>query len=167
MSVKESTFSRVRLQRLFLWLLLHSNPDYRGCRLGSPKLRNQLGNLYSRAIDWCNLFGFIFAKVYQSNAASQTDIYNLESAPMYVGRKAAEVTTSISNYLYASSDSPENLQCFGLKCYQTTFITTGFGFVISALLVMGVYRFNWKPKTGFKLMFKRVRHLFLFYLFYL
>lgn len=131
--------------------------SYGSCFTVTPTIVAAVWGLQNYGTNWgtfilgpsigATFFGFIFAKVYQSNAASQTDIYNLESAPMYVGRKAAEVTTSISNYLYASSDSPENLQCFGLKCYQTTFITTGFGFVISALLVMGVYRFNWKPKN--------------------
>lgn len=131
--------------------------SYGSCFTLTPTIVAAIWGLENYGTNWgtfilgpsigATFYGYLFAKVYQSNAAgSGDDINNLESAGMFLGRKAAEFTSNMSTYLNSSSSSsPDDLQCFGLKCYQTTFITTGFGFVLAAMLLMSVYRFNWKP----------------------
>lgn len=93
------------------------------------------------------VFGFLFAKVYQQSAeVSQPDINNLEPASLFVARKATELTSKALEYIHTSSSI--GLQCYGLKCYQTTFLISGVGFLVAAFLVMGVYRFSWKTRSG-------------------
>lgn len=101
------------------------------------------------------VYGYIFAKVYESAAERQinNDINNLESAGMYLGRRAAEFTDKAMDLLSGANivgalgkPKKEALECYGLHCYQNTFVITGLGFIISAFLVMLIYRIFWRPK---------------------
>lgn len=118
------------------------------------------------------VYGYLFAVVYQNNAAGSmskgkkgidglsgngSQVYGngiggngLESFGTFFGRKAGEKTVEVYNQLFSSSlstSSSSHLQCFGVKCYQTTFIVTGLSLLFSAFLIMSVYRFSWKPKN--------------------
>ncbi|VVT55315.1 uncharacterized protein SAPINGB_P004535 [Magnusiomyces paraingens] len=91
--------------------------------------------------------GYLFAAVYQNAAAraSPGDINNMMSAAEFVGQKLARATASIMSSDNNLSPEFNNAQCYGLKCYQDTFLTTGVMFVTAAVLVFSVYKFYWKP----------------------
>lgn len=84
---------------------------------------------------------------------------SLVTAPEFFAIKISETSKNLILYInsFFTISSPtfnkggnllpdsQNIECYGIKCYQDTFISTGVGFVISAILVLSVYLFSWKP----------------------
>lgn len=82
-------------------------------------------------------FGVLFAKVYDKAIKSVTSLFNKLSSP-----------SSSSTTVITLDGGDKNLQCYGVKCYQTTFLTSSLGFVIATILLMIIYLRHWKPITA-------------------
>lgn len=93
--------------------------------------------------------GYIFAAVYESTADKQqhfADINKLMSAAQYIGETLADATLRRRQTQDpVDPDMMKNLQCYGVSCYEATFILTGAFFIVAGLLIFGVYVFFWKP----------------------